>query len=182
MPGTFESRVRAALEAAQGDLSPGGRLAANVPLADSSNRERNPSPSTQEENIRKESFPGRDPTMQIAYEHHLPFLSGAASSFPGGSLTGSPSVHQEEMKTTPIFSGDLLDANPDLFPSYGLIGERVCDPAAGLSETDQASRAPNVRDPRLFLNTNTPWSAFICGSQGSARNPNSARLPPSSKS
>lgn len=77
----------------------------------------------------------------------------------------------EQQRTTPLFSWLVKTQQPhnldsDLFPQYALLGCRVCRPV------DTESSKANF-DPRhaatVFLNTNSPWSAFICGSQGSGK-------------
>jgi len=47
-----------------------------------------------------------------------------------------------------------------LLPQYGLLGS-VCP------DNEVCSTANS--DPRLFVNTNIPFSAFICGLQGSGK-------------
>lgn len=58
----------------------------------------------------------------------------------------------------------------EILPSYGLLAERqesygydthISTGIQGMGSVEQ--------DDRLFLNTNAPWSAFICGSQGSGK-------------
>jgi hypothetical protein len=57
-----------------------------------------------------------------------------------------------------LFSGDMLgyDGQDDL-PQYGLLGssDRIC--------------STTISNSRLFLNTNIPFSAFVCGVQGSGK-------------
>ena len=62
-----------------------------------------------------------------------------------------------------IFSADVLKASDEsLFPQYSLLGTRCL---AG-----QSSLWPALEnDRRLFHNTNIPFSAFICGLQGSGK-------------
>lgn len=92
-------------------------------------------------------------------------------------------VHMEEIRTTPLFSGDVLAGvikspapavRGGILPQYGLLAQRLC--TYGDSGPDTHSDAlieqqPNAEpeDTRLFINVNTPWSAFICGSQGSGK-------------
>ena len=102
---------------------------------------------------------------------------------------GAHLVHMEEVRTTPLFSADVLSAvvnspnsaaNDSMLPQYGLLAQRLC--TYGNSESEAQSSAPigeqssaneqinaQSKDERLFLNVNTPWSAFICGSQGSGK-------------
>ncbi len=57
-----------------------------------------------------------------------------------------------------------------MFPSYGLLAERQqtygYDTHISIGDGGKESAE---QDHRLFLNTNAPWSAFICGSQGSGK-------------
>ena len=81
---------------------------------------------------------------------------------------------QEEIKTTPLFSGCVLDRfGKSFLPQYGLLAGRIPDrsyEADLLQHVDfEAETVENIIDPRVFLNVNTPWSAFICGSQGSGK-------------
>ena len=116
----------------------------------------------------------------------------------GESSDKTNSTHVEEIRTTPLFSADVLanvlkqNADPELagrlLPEYGFIG-RVLDEFGGQTDSDLPSVAPDSQqdasqdiigdpsqpdlgeldDDRLMLNMNAPWSAFICGSQGSGK-------------
>ena len=120
-------------------------------------------------------------TQALEYTHHMSFLSGARSKQVDGA---GNALQDQELITTPIFSGDVLSNCPTglqpskstMFPQYGLLAERYPDYQVRsmdliLDMDEQNDRAaPTVNaDPRLFLNVNTPWSAFICGSQGSGK-------------
>ena len=105
------------------------------------------------------------------YRHHMSFLSG---STPGQNIQNT---QHEEIRTTPLFSGGVLSTYGPVLPQYGLLAQRLDvqqsiedshlnliqlqDPIPGIASSGD--------DPRLFLNTNTPWSTFICGSQGSGK-------------
>lgn len=61
-----------------------------------------------------------------------------------------------------LFSASSLSsASEDDLPQYGLLGEYSCE--------QHPSRDSEMADSRLFLNTNVPFSAFICGVQGSGK-------------
>lgn len=62
---------------------------------------------------------------------------------------------------------DATSAEPDVepFPQHCLLAGDL-DPPAPAKEPVQVSKTQRP-DPRMFLNVNAPWSAFICGSQGS---------------
>ena len=107
------------------------------------------------------------------------------------------SVHQEEIRTTPLFSADVLayvnrtetEVTPieRMLPQYSFLAkvlktlgnhdQQDTDDAQS-SDSDEPNVALHTNDPpsltetgdsRLFLNMNAPWSAFICGSQGSGK-------------
>ena len=110
-------------------------------------------------------------------------------------------VHREEIRTTPLFSADVLRKvletsrgpnakTENLLPQYGLLAkvlntfnrkedEDTDDPVRQNQATrEEASEQPALdglesnpgpEDNRLFVNMNAPWSAFICGSQGSGK-------------
>ncbi len=87
----------------------------------------------------------------------------------------------EEIRSTPLFSGEVAKLrrfNSGLtFPQFGLLaGRQRSQPAThtGVEAPRQISSSSTttstpIHDPRIFLNVNAPWSAFICGSQGSGK-------------
>ncbi len=83
----------------------------------------------------------------------------------------------EELRSTPLMSMCIRKAIPERlsstlepFPQYGLLAGRL-DVIEELSSCGNAAGTVRKRqlDPRIFLNVNAPWSAFICGSQGSGK-------------
>lgn len=107
-------------------------------------------------------------------------------------------VHREEIRTTPLFSADVLahvsgtrngtlKTIPEVLPQYGFLAkvlntfgghdERSTDDSlasdsngwGNAAKPNSKSSATNMDDSRLFINMNAPWSAFICGSQGSGK-------------
>ena len=114
---------------------------------------------------------------QAEYDHHMTFFpsDSAKSGIVKGSLL-------DEVKTTPVFSGDVLKATLDnpsrdvlesaILPQYGLLAQRsriYGGPPEETHEVEASSPPETSRDGRIFLNVNAPWSAFICGSQGSGK-------------
>ena len=123
-------------------------------------------------------------------DYHESLVSSGQSSDPAD---GQLKLRKEEIRTTPLFSADVLacvrttQSVSDLLPQYGFLA-KVLDKFGGRSQqsTDDLS-APHSNnsgaalnsspdsattktgDSRLFVNMNTPWSAFICGSQGSGK-------------
>lgn len=88
----------------------------------------------------------------------------------------------EELRMTPLFSqavkraaegqavSDLITKYDNYFPQYGLLAGALTS-FRGRDENDDDNADPILdrSDPRIFLNVNTPWSSFICGSQGSGK-------------
>ncbi|KAL7415760.1 hypothetical protein BDY24DRAFT_382124 [Mrakia frigida] len=73
---------------------------------------------------------------------------------------------RHETITAPIFSHDALETYSEEvqqrdFPQYGLFGR--------LLETHSRVHAKKPESPFLYLNSNTPLSAVICGVQGSGK-------------
>jgi len=90
----------------------------------------------------------------------------------------------EEIRTTPLFSAEVLaetlrpQTDPalsgQLLPEYGLLA-KILDVFGGNHDSELLSpgQGPPTNavpeDDRLMVNMNAPWSAFICGSQGSGK-------------
>lgn len=73
-----------------------------------------------------------------------------------GAENDEPSTHK--LRSAVLFSGNILDYHGSgLLPQYGLLGSTYWPPSV------------KPADSRLFLNTNVPFSAFICGVQGSGK-------------
>ncbi len=99
----------------------------------------------------------------------------------GDNHNRAHNVHMEEIRTTPLFSADVLAdvvnspvPAANTLPQYGLLAQRLCtyggtDPENSSEPSGQERSSPELKDDRLFININTPWSAFICGSQGSGK-------------
>lgn len=118
-----------------------------------------------------------------AYELQMRLLSSGTRT--GDSTQGNQ--HTEELRTTPLFSasvhaivekniqnnGDQQNRSPRdrIFPQYGLLAAdvEVYEEFMGIRRKGQLATYPGLNDGRIFLNLNTPWSAFICGSQGSGK-------------
>ena len=89
-------------------------------------------------------------------------------------------AHIEEIKTTPLFSAEVLakvnsasSTSNNIFREYGLLAKRLStykasEPVVNKSRNPTKQALDSASD-RLFLNINAPWSAFICGSQGSGK-------------
>lgn len=97
--------------------------------------------------------------------------------------TSSASRHKEELKMAPLFSMSIkqavLQQNLGEFSQYALLGhvipmpfmeatDDLADKMSEISINESAHESTEKIDP-VLLNTDTPWSAFICGSQGSGK-------------
>jgi len=99
------------------------------------------------------------------YDVHMSFLSGMDSD----PRDQGKNNQAEEIRTTPLFSGNVLEAfDCGILLQYGLLGGCVEKYSAPDSSSKQGTAA-HQNDRRIFLNVNTPWSAFICGSQGAGK-------------
>ena len=97
----------------------------------------------------------------------------------GDSSSRTQNARLEEVCTAPLFTADVLRSSvnstvaalsADSLPQYGLLAG-VQDTYRHGAEVSPSNDSPHgeAKDNRLFLNTNIPWSAFICGSQGSGK-------------
>ena len=112
---------------------------------------------------------------QAKYNFQKRFLTSSGSA-PTTSFRAHGSL--EELKLSPLFSGDVLLSVADksgessIFPQYGLLAERL---ELGAPENDLidlvagSPSPPSKVDERIFYNVNTPSSTFLCGSQGSGK-------------
>lgn len=92
---------------------------------------------------------------------------------PSSDPSDPSGVHVEELLTTPLFSWTVKLALADLrkrgripdaahFDQFALLGQERARNAM------RSPQNPDGAEP-VFLNTNAPWSAFLCGSQGSGK-------------
>lgn len=66
-----------------------------------------------------------------------------------------------DVRNAVLVSADTLkETEEELLPQYGLLGEFSC-------ESIELSK--DLTDNTIFVNTNIPFSAFICGVQGSGK-------------
>ena len=69
----------------------------------------------------------------------------------------SSNAVEQEIRQAPIVAANIVTEHyKELVPQYGLLGS-----------LEQESEM--LTDPQLFLNTNVPFSAFVCGVQGSGK-------------
>lgn len=83
-------------------------------------------------------------------------------------------MNVEETRTAPLFCKEAAEITerelPDCgfpFKQFGLLAGRTRS-TGGPSEEGRSQKKVE-EDPRIFLNVSAPWSAFICGSQGSGK-------------
>lgn len=81
---------------------------------------------------------------------------------------------RHEVKTTPLFSSKVkavlqdLEAGAEVFSQYGVLGIRLETYGNGPQSGSSADSEPE-RNRLIYGNITAPWSAFICGSQGSGK-------------
>lgn len=75
-----------------------------------------------------------------------------------GQRSGQDEPKNHALLTTPVFTGDaLLHAGDDAFSQYALYGEVLSQEAEGFPK--------KLQSPQLFINSNAPFSAIVCGVQ-----------------
>ena len=88
-----------------------------------------------------------DPELDLLSEEPAP-----------GEHTASASSHA--LRTAPIFTGDVLDElSHRIFPQRALYGRVIAQHTSSSSQSDE------IVSPKLYINTNTPFSALVCGVQ-----------------
>ena len=140
---------------------------------------------------RPQQLPRRLP--ETDFEYQMKFLSEESTD----KYNEAVRKQDEELRTCPLFSGDVLKyvgdpASPSVavLPQYSLIARRFqieqehvqdliemdlseqfyeAQQETQQVETQLEGRGAVTPDHRIFLNVNAPWSAFICGSQGSGK-------------
>lgn len=88
-------------------------------------------------------------------------------------------AREEEIRTAPMFSSHVhgqivngsigiptpAESNSSVFPQYGLLGMRL----KTMGAHEVTDPVPEAHQNLIYTNTNAPWSAFICGSQGGGK-------------
>lgn len=123
-------------------------------IKNSSNSSTEHLPSTLQHHLRKESPPA--PLARL--EPFVPFRNEGLISLADQTgllsmeddLTSFADIAKKEVSSAIMLSADVLAENLNRIPQYALMGS--------LTKKD-------VVDPRVFLNSNHPFSAFICGLQ-----------------
>ena len=110
---------------------------------------------------------GRDSDEITTEVEELARYIGALSLGPDDQSSGP---QQEEIMTTPLFSWSVLKSTrvaARLQPRRDIEAKSALV-QYGLLGTESRKLQQSTVDP-IFLNINAPWSAFICGSQGSGK-------------
>lgn len=112
------------------------------------------------------SVDAEDDTSRYEYTKHLSYVQGdadiAESIFENCTVT-------KQLRTAPLFTGSVhmtlaMSGNYDdkhIYPQFALLG-------AMQDKEFNAARQPQSYS-LVYSNTSEPWSAFICGSQGSGK-------------
>ena len=123
--------------------------------------------------------------IKMSWDSDRPFHDSLLFRGEGALNSSAQNARLEEVRTCPLFTADVLRVSADAavstvpsnaLPQYGLLagirhiyGREAEDPQSVDDAENPQPTHDESRDSRLFLNTNTPWSAFICGSQGSGK-------------
>lgn len=79
-------------------------------------------------------------------------------SIPGDKVASSANNHA--LRTAPIITGDALaETTGHIFPQRALYGRVIAQ------HTKSGAQPDEVISPKLYVNTNTPFSALVCGVQ-----------------
>ncbi|QDS68924.1 hypothetical protein FKW77_008310 [Venturia effusa] len=121
------------------------------------------------------SFVFAAPSAQLnpMHQKHLGLFDTTNLLFPSTN-----NARDEEIRTAPIFSSHVQGAisngsvgistpskTNSVFPQYGLLGMRL----KTIGALEQTDPVPEPHQNLIYTNTNAPWSAFICGSQGGGK-------------
>lgn len=90
------------------------------------------------------------------------YLDPELALLPEESILGDAtlSANSHALKTAPIVTGDVLaETTGCIFPQRALYGRVIAQ------HTKSGSQSDEVDSPKLYINTNTPFSALVCGVQ-----------------
>lgn len=78
------------------------------------------------------------------------------------STSAAPTATAHSRKTAPVFTGDVFDAaGTNVFPQRALYGQVMLQSAEGFPE--------QLLNRKIYINSNAPFSALVCGVQGSGK-------------
>lgn len=113
------------------------------------------------EDIERPSLHGVEDLGASDHSLEIPTLENQLRLLDPYDHIGSSSMSKladDDVKNAVLFSAEVLGQHDlGLLPQYGLLGS--------VYQNEELL----LLDPRLFLNTNIPFSAFICGLQGSGK-------------
>lgn len=101
------------------------------------------------------------PAQQTEYEQHLQLLQNINLN--------ARSTQEEEARAAPLFAGAVMTKIPQYYSQYGLLGRILPDVASKVADSSDDNTPTSFADSRIMLNIGAPWSAFICGQQGSGK-------------
>ncbi|PLW21300.1 hypothetical protein PCANC_05035 [Puccinia coronata f. sp. avenae] len=98
----------------------------------------------------KPARPAKDPELELL---QLPAITNG--------IGGSDHTLEHSTRNAVLVTGEAEQLSPGKFPQRAVIGSIVSQHAHGFPKT--------TSNPKLYLNVNTPFSALICGVQGSGK-------------
>ena len=106
----------------------------------------------------------KDYTYSPKFDPEVDLLGQDPSLSEEGSAAGD-----HTRKTAPVFTGEALQIlGPSVIPQRALYGRLISQHSSNLPEK------PTI--PKVYINTNAPFSAVICGVQVSSKETTSLRV------
>ncbi|RDB22698.1 hypothetical protein Hypma_010340 [Hypsizygus marmoreus] len=104
-----------------------------------------------------------DPTATGVFLESLGASEAEFSLLDHYGATGQTYIESHDLSTAPLFTRDAYTSAEysTIASQYGLLGRVI--------STHFKSSVDTPADPRLYLNTNAPFSAVVCGVQGSGK-------------
>lgn len=102
---------------------------------------------------------------QVPWENQTYNLLAGANQLLNGQTNNEnreAEAVKERLRTVPIMMGNCLklENSATAIPQYGLLGKR---------QDEDSDDCQYLDDDLIILNTNTPWTVFICGLQGAGK-------------
>ena len=110
----------------------------------------------------------------VDFKEHLAGISDKGTYIRAPSAVPPLELQKQFLASAETKDDSIKDTIPTeqaalVSPALDNCGYRMPSQFALLGEISQASKWNDMSDPRIMLNTNVPFSAFVCGVQGSGK-------------
>ncbi|KAH2913589.1 hypothetical protein KXW25_000872 [Aspergillus fumigatus] len=110
----------------------------------------------------------------VDFKEHLAGVSGTGTYIRAPSGVPPLELQKQFLASAEAKDDSIKDSIPTeqaalVSPALDNCGYRMSSQYALLGEISQAGKWNDMSDPRIMLNTNVPFSAFVCGVQGSGK-------------